>query len=175
MESIDREIMWRQFGASIDMFGSTVQACPDELWAGRLWGDQEQQWVAIGFSQFWYLAFHTLFWLDLYLTGDEEEKFAPPQPFDLTEMEPGGVLPRIYSRDEILGYLDFCRRKCHDLIMGLSQEELYRPCRYPWGEVPWVELQLYNLRHVQEHGAQLRMFLGQQQGIDARWFSKARE
>jgi len=32
---------------------------------------------------------------------------------------------------------------------------------------------LYNLRHVQEHGAQLRMFLGQQAGKSARWVSRA--
>jgi hypothetical protein len=33
---------------------------------------------------------------------------------------------------------------------------------------------MYNLRHVQEHGAQLRLFLGQQAGINARWFGIAR-
>lgn len=35
-----------------------------------------------------------------------------------------------------------------------------RLCQFPWGELPFAELQLYNLRHVQEHGAQQRMFLG---------------
>ena len=41
------------------------------------------------------------------------------------------------------------------------------------GELPFAELQLYNLRHVQEHGAQLRMFLGQQAGKSTRWVSQA--
>jgi hypothetical protein len=31
-------------------------------------------------------------------------------------------------------------------------------------ELPFAELQPYSLRHVQEHAAQLRMFLGQQAG-----------
>lgn len=34
-------------------------------------------------------------------------------------------------------------------------------------DCPFAELQLYNLRHMQEHAAQLRMFLGQQAGKSA--------
>jgi hypothetical protein len=37
-------------------------------------------------------------------------------------------------------------------------------CRFAWGELTFGELQLYNLRHVQEHAAQLSLFLGQQAG-----------
>lgn len=109
---------------------------------------------------FWYLGYHTLFWLDLYLTG-AEEGFAPPAPFDLLEMEAGEMLPRTYARDELLGYLDHCRIKCEATIGALSQEEAYRVCRFAWGEVPFAELLLYTMRHVQEHAAQLLMFLGQ--------------
>ena len=73
--------------------------------------------------------------------------------------------PRLtYSRDELLGYLDHCRRRCQETIDALSSEQANRLCRFPWGELPFGELLLYNLRHVQEHAAQLRMFLGQQAG-----------
>ncbi len=174
MDTIDREILWRQFGAAIDMFGDALRDCPEELWEKRLWEEQPNQFGTSGFSAFWYVGFHTLFWLDLYLSGDEEERFAPPAPFDLTEMDPAGVLPRVYTRDELLAYLAFCRRKCEEAIGALSNEQAYRPCRYPWGEVPYLELQLYNLRHVQEHGAQLRMFLGQEIARSARWAARAR-
>ena len=139
-----------------------------------LWEDQPGQWVAAGFSTFWYLGYHALFWLNLYLTG-AEEGFAPPEPFDLVEMEPGEVLPRTYTRTELLSYLEYCSRKCQETIGDLSEEQAYRLCRFSWGELPFAELQLYNLRHVQEHGAQLRLFLGQQAGKDARWASRARE
>jgi hypothetical protein len=61
--------------------------------------------VASGFSAFSYLCYHTLFWLDLYLTG-AEEGFAPPAPFDLVEMEACEVLPRTYTREEPLDYLE---------------------------------------------------------------------
>ena len=169
---IDNEMLWRQFGAAIDMLGDALRDCPDELWEKRLWEDQPGQWVAAGFPAFWYLGYHALFWLDLYLTG-AEEGFAPPEPFDLVEMEPREVLPRIYTREELLHYLDHCRRRCRETIDAMSDQEAYRSCRFPWGELPFAELQLYSLRHVQEHGAQLRMFLGQQAGKSTEWVSQA--
>ncbi len=154
------------------MFGDALRECPDELWDKQLWGDQPNQWVAAGFSTFWYLGYHTLFWLDLYLTG-AEEGFAPPMPFDVVEMEDGEVLPRTYTRDELLGYLQHCRRRCQEVIGALTPEQASRRCQFAWGELSFAELQLYNLRHVQEHGAQLRMFLGQQTRRAAGWVSGA--
>ena len=81
MTIIDNEMLWRQFSAAIDMLSDALRDCPDELWKQNLWPDQQDQWVAAGFSSFWYLGYHALFWLDLYLTGTEEG-FAPPAPFD---------------------------------------------------------------------------------------------
>ena len=160
MAIIDNGMLWRQFSAAIDMLGDALRDCPDELWETQLWEDRPDQWVAKGFSKFWYLGYHTLFWLDLYLTG-AEEGFAPPAPFDLVEMESGEVLPRTYTRQELLGYLEYCRCRCQETIAGLSVEQAHRVCRFAWGELPFAELLLYNLRHVQEHAAHLGMFLGQ--------------
>ena len=158
---IDKEMLWHQLGTAIDMLRNALRDCPDELWEDRLWEDEPDQWVAAGFSAFWYLGYHTLFWLDLYLTG-AEEGFAPPAPFDLVEMEAGEVLPRTYTRGELLHYLEDCRRRCEETIDDLSDEQAYRLCRFAWGELPFAELLLYTMRHVQEHSAQLLMFLGQQ-------------
>ena len=169
---IDNEMLWHQFGAAIDMLGDALRDCPDELWQKSLWADQPDQWVAAGFSAFWYLGYHTLFWLNLYLTG-AEEGFFPPVPFDLVEMEADEHLPRTYTREELLGYLEYCRQKCQETIGAMSNEQAYQLCRSPWGELPFAELQLYNLRHVQEHAAQLRMFLGQQAGKSTSWVSQA--
>jgi len=108
------------------------------------------------------------------MTG-AEEGFAPPAPFDLVEMETGETLPRTYTREELLGYVEYCRQKCRETIDSLSIDEAYRLCTFPWGELPFAELQLYNLRHMQEHGAQLRMFLGQQAGKSTKWISRAKE
>jgi len=173
MNILDNEMLYRQFGAAIDMLEQALRDCPDELWEKKLWEDQADQRVAAGFSTFWYLGYHALFWLDLYLTG-AEQGFAPPKPFDLVEMEAHENLPRTYTREELLGYLDYCRDRCRQTITGMSAEQASRLCRFAWGEVPFAELQLYNLRHVQEHGAQLRMFLGQQAGKSTKWVARAK-
>jgi hypothetical protein len=161
MTIINNEMLWHQFGAAIDMLDDAIKNCPNELWETQLWDDEPDQWVAKGFSRFWYLCYHTLFWLDLYLTG-AEEGFSPPAPFDLVEMEANETLPRTYSREELLGYLVTCRQNCQAVISAMSQEQANRLCQFSWGEVAFAELQLYNLRHVMEHSTQLQMFLGQQ-------------
>jgi hypothetical protein len=169
MNIINTEILWRQFGATIDMFGSALRDCPEELWQERMWQDAFQEGA---FTKFWYVAYHTLFWLDLYLTGDVEG-FNPPEPFTLDELDPAGVLPpRVYTPEELLGYLAYCRQKCQATIGNLTGEQAQRICKFPWGTLPFAELLLDNLRHVQEHGAQLRMFLGQQAGKSARWIAR---
>lgn len=171
---IDQEMLWRQFSKAIDNFGKAVRDCPDDLWEKRLWEDEPDQWVAKGFGTYWYLCYHTLFWLDLYLTG-AEEGFAPPAPFDLVEMEDGEVLPRVYTREELLTYLDICRQRCQETIFSLTTEKAYHICRFPWGELPFGELLLYNLRHVYEHTAQLLMFLGNHKQNTARQFPRTQE
>lgn len=164
MSIIDNTMLWRQFAAAIDSLGDALRACPDELWEKPLWADEPDQWVAQGFGAFWYLGYHTLFWLDLYLTG-AEEGFAPPPPFDLVEMMDGEVLPRVYTRAELLGYWELCRRRTEAAIGGLTSAEAQRLCAFPWGEVPYGELLLYTMRHVQEHAAQLHMFLGRRLNV----------
>jgi hypothetical protein len=172
MTIIDNKMLWHQFGAAIDTLGDALRDCPNDLWQKRLWVDQPDQWVAAGFSTFWYLGYHALFWLDLYLTG-AEEGFVPPEPFDLVEMEANEPLPRTYTRDELLDYLEQCRRNCQETISAMTTERAYQLCQFPWGELPFAELQLYNLRHVQEHAAQLHLFLGQQAGKSTNWVSRA--
>lgn len=167
MMIIDGEMLWRQFSVAIDSLRDALRDCPDELWGKNLWEDEPDQWVAAGFSAFWYLGYHTLFWLDLYLTG-AEEGFAPPAPFDLVEMEANEVLPRTYGREELLTYLELCRQRCQETIHNLSTEQATRLCQFPWGELPYGELLLYTLRHVQEHAAQLHLFLGQEAGKSTR-------
>jgi len=102
-------ILWGQFGAAIDMLENAMIACPDELWAGP--------------SSFWHVAYHSLFFLDLQLSGSVEG-FAPPAPFDLSELDPDGRLPdRPYTKDELGNYLKHCRRKCRETICGYDRGE----------------------------------------------------
>jgi hypothetical protein len=152
-----KTIIWQQFGAAIDTLDDTLRACPDELWRGRLWETPAER---PEYSQFWYRVYHTLFWLDLYLTG-AEEGFAPPAPFALIEMEEDDLPERPYTKDELQSYLAYARKQCQATIEALTDETAQRRCRFGWGEVSFAELLLYNMRHVQEHAAQLSLLLGQ--------------
>jgi len=164
MEPLWRTALWQQFGATIDMLENALLACPSTHWHGRLWSDHSDHPLPPESAAFWYITYHTLFWLDLYLTGSPEG-FAPPAPFTLSEIDPAGVLPeRPYTRDELHAYLVHLRKKCQTTIAGLSDEKAHQPAAFPWmGEMPmsFFELLLYNMRHVQEHAAQLSLFLGQ--------------
>jgi len=153
--------IWQQFGASIDFLDHTMNACPDDLWQASLWPTPDR---SPEFSQFWYVTYHTLFWLDLYLTGTEEG-FLPPTPFTLIEQydNPPGPLPeRVYTKAELQAYLNDCRQKCKATIDALTDEAIQRRCLFSWGECSFLELLIYNLRHVHGHASQLNMLLGQQ-------------
>jgi hypothetical protein len=163
--------IWQQFGASINFLADTMSACPDQLWLAALWQTPDK---SPEFAQFWYVAYHTLFWLDLYLTG-AEEGFVPPAPFTLIEQDDDGPLPeRVYTKAELMAYLMDCRKKCHATIEALTDEMAQRRCRFGWGECSFLELLVYNLRHVHGHASQLNMLLGQH-GISAPdWVAQAR-
>jgi hypothetical protein len=178
MDSLWRTILWKQFGAAIDMLDNAVLACPDALWRQPCWHDPS---VPSQRAQFWYVAYHALFWLDLYLFGSEEG-FAPPAPFTLGELDDSaGPIPnRPYSRDELHAYLASVRQKCRTTIEQMTDERARQPVHFPWmrdGEVDsYVELQLYNMRHIQEHAAQLSLLLGQH-GVQANddWVTRAKD
>ncbi len=164
MSIINNEMLWRQFAVSIDTFGDALRDCPDELWEGRLWEDQPDQWVAAGF-------------LRVLVSGLPHALLAGPLPDGRGRGLSLRLRPLIWwrwkqakscrtpiRRAELLGYLEHCRRRCQETIGGLSSEDANRLCQFPWGELPFGELLLYTMRHVQEHAAQLHLFLGQQAG-----------
>jgi hypothetical protein len=156
-----KTIVWQQFGAAIDMIENAMHACP-----GDLWSDRSQQ------PEFWYVAYHALFWLDFYLS-DAEEGFTPPAPFTLDEMDPAGLLPeRPYTKDELQSYLDHGRRKCRAAIEGLTEERARQRCAFVRPEMTTAELLLYNMRHVQHHAAQLNLILRRTIDSAPRWVAK---
>jgi hypothetical protein len=156
------EAIRRQFGAAVDMLEKGILECPDGLWS-----DRSQM------PEYWYVAFHTLFWLDYYLYG-REEGFAPPAPFGLEEMDPAGVLPpRVYTKDELRAYLEHCRRTLGAAMDLLERGAASGGYKFRWGEAGPEELMLYNMRHVQHHAAQLYLILRQKTDSAPRWVGAA--
>ncbi len=177
MDSLWRSIVWQQFGAAIDMLDNALVACPDALWRQLVWQDQS---VPSQGAEFWYVAYHALFWLDLYLSGSVEG-FAPPAPFTLEELDPAGIVPaRPYTREALRRYLAYARQKCRAALSSLTDERARQPVNFPWTKgrtFSYLELQLYNMRHVQEHAAQLSLLLGQHgvPGEALDWVTRAKD
>jgi uncharacterized damage-inducible protein DinB len=161
-DTIWKSIVWPQFGAAIEMLENALAACPDELWSDRS-----------RCPEFWYVVYHTLFFLDLYLS-DSLEGFAPPLPFNLDELDPEGLLPeRPYTKEELHTYLEHGRRKCRATIEAMTDEKARQRCGFQWLDLSHAELLLYNMRHVQHHAAQLNLLLRQTVDAAPRWVSRA--
>ena len=171
MDDFWKTVLWQQFGAAIDMLENAMRACPDELWSNT---GEKPAWISKGVVGFWYLVYHTLFWLDFYLS-ESEQGFVPPAPFTLDEMDPSGLLPaRPYTKDELQRYLDHGREKCRAAIEALTDERARALRRLSSGEVNGAELLLYNLRHVQHHAAQLNLLLRQTIDSAPAWVARTR-
>jgi len=147
-----KPILWQQFGAAIDMLENALLACPEELW-----NDRSRR------PEYWYVVFHTLFFLDFYLS-DSPEGFTPPAPFTLDELDPAGLLPeRVYTKGELRAYL-----------AALTEESVGQRCGFERPDVTVSELLLYSMRHVQHHAAQLNLMLRQTIDSAPTWVSKTK-
>jgi hypothetical protein len=150
----------QQFHAAIDMLGNAIQACPDSLWHGQ------------GPGAFWYLAFHTLFFLDAYLSPEGEAKFQPPPPFTRSDIDEDSMPEPAYAKDVLLGYLEHCRKKLDVVMAAMTETWIASPCPFEHRAMSNGELLLYNMRHVQHHAAQLNMRLRQATNSAPKWVSK---
>jgi hypothetical protein len=155
-----KQILWSQFGASIDMLKNAVELCPDSHWNTE--------------TKFWYNAYHCLFFLDYYLSL-EPVNFAPPAPFTLSEFEEGELPERVYTKQELLDYLQYNRNKCRRVIDSLTEETMYNRWVNESKTMDYavVEMLLYNMRHVQHHTAQLNLLLRQNIDDSPQWVRHA--
>ncbi|HEY1387910.1 MAG TPA: DinB family protein [Ktedonobacterales bacterium] len=176
MDPLWRTVLWKQFGAAIDMLDNALAACPDALWRQPVWqNSSDPTWL----TEFWRVAYHAIYWLDLYLDGSEEG-FASPAPYILVEDDAAGALPaQPLSREVVRAYLAYMRQKCRATIESMTDERARQPVSFDWmkeGEVvSYAELQLYCMRHVQEHTARLSLVLGAHgiPGAQIDWVTRA--
>jgi hypothetical protein len=163
MDATWKAALWSQLGGATDMLENAIDACPDEVW-----GDRSRN------PEFWYVVYHTLFFLDYYLS-DSLDDFVPPAPFSLDELDPAGVMPeRVYTKEEMRRYLDHGRAKCRGVVEALTDETAREPRRFSSLDSTLLELLLGTLRHVQHHAAQLNLILRQTVDSAPRWVARAR-
>ena len=160
LKNIFKTVIAPQAAAAIEMLDGAMRICPDAVWSD---GSQ---------PQFWYVAYHALFWLDFY-SSESPNGFAPPPPFDLHEMDPAGLMPkRVFTRDELRAYADHCRRKLRAAMESFTEKRAVAVVRYGNMNLAGLELQVYNLRHVQHHVGQLALMLRQKANLGAPWVDR---
>lgn len=172
----------RSYDSVIDALAKALRDCPDSLWEASLWevrkdqrfvwpvrtvdgafGDTaSQEWLLQVFSVFWNVAYHVLFHIDFYLSG-AILPFDPPPPFREDEHRANVVPNRTYTRAELQTYLTYTRRKAQDTFAALTDEKAAAPLPRESQHAgrPFADLLLDNLLHMQEHAAQMNLFMGQ--------------
>lgn len=149
------------FEDALRLMEAALADCPAELWKTDLWPDEAPAGPGphggLGGSAPWNLAHHALFCLDYDLSG-EFEPHEPPPPFD----EHVWAWPsRVFTKAELLGYIDFCRGKVRRTLDALTEDAAAQPLpsahRYH-GTLFGVIVGGIPL-HVVEHASQIRQFL----------------
>lgn len=151
----------RNFEDSLGLMEAALSDCPDGLWETDLWPDEASMGPAphggLHGSAPWFLGYHALTCLDYDLSG-EFEPWAPPKPFDDNTWS---FPNRMFTKPELLGYIDYCRGRVRGTLDALTEDAAARPLpsthRYRGmlfgvliGGIPV---------HVVEHASQIRQFL----------------
>jgi hypothetical protein len=162
-----QSVIGRQFAAAIQMMRLAIEACPDDLWDDRTDG-----------SPFWHLAYHALYFTDLYLSDDEKSFEARDchegtvhfLPGDYQEF--GGIITtpeEVFTREQLLDYSDHCLEKCEETFDKVTDERVLQRCGFWWYELNVGEFLLNNLRHTQHHAGQLALLLRRRADIGIDW------
>jgi hypothetical protein len=158
-----QDIIQSQYRASLEMLGEAIQKCADDLWYDPGYK-----------NRFWHIAYHALFYTHLYLQNSgqafvpwskhrDEYEFLGPLPWP-PHREPSIGEP--YTREDVLEYLDVCRNEVEERVSSLDLEAASGFDWLPFGK---LELQFYNIRHLQLHTGQLIDRLRNVQGIGIGW------
>jgi len=177
MENSYQETLWKNFAAAIDMLREAITFCPDDLWQTE--------------PKFFYLTYHTVIFLDYYLTNPVKE-FVPALPYTITNSNSlpaeavDDVIPnKFYTRQEILDHLTSIREKCrratilstpdklNERWIDQAEIKLHDLCPALVIGYTVLDIHFYNLRHVQHHVGQLNFLLRQRINNAPGWISQA--
>lgn len=153
--------MASNFEEALRLMEAALTDCPDDLWETDLWPDEAPTGPApdggLHGSSPWFLAYHALMTLDYDLTA-EFEPWDPPQPFDEnTWSHPD----RMFTKAELLGYIDYCRERVHGALDALNEDAAARllPDAHRYRGMLYGVVVGGLPLHVVEHASQIRQFL----------------
>jgi hypothetical protein len=159
------EILRNQMLAALATLNQAINNCPDAEW-NEVHNDAP-------FSQ---VIFHTLIFLDLYLSKDEEDFKAQifhkehKEIFKSYEELEDKLPVELYTREKIDTYFQFCRKKIEAYFGETIKKDPLEKTSFRRG-MSVMELAIYNTRHVQHHAAQLGLRVQQITGKQLKWVS----
>lgn len=137
-----------QYHGALAMVKQAIEICPDEVWTGTAY-PTTTPWV----------AYHALFFSHFYLQPNEAA-------FQRWEKHRAGSEADSYTRAEMLEYWAMCDGMIDE---GIDRLNLDAPeCGFPWYDMPKLDHQIMNIRHIQEHAGQLAERL-RHAGVEMDW------
>ena len=138
------ESILSQFRASLAMLQRVIEICPEELWLNRSYR-----------SRSWHIAYHSLFYTNLYSYASEAEFTPWPKHQTACRLLGGSeedlVSAQPYSRAELLCYHQIC---CAAVERNVAMLPFNASSGFDWLPMNRFELHLYSLRHIQHHTGQ---------------------
>ena len=153
-----------QINASLQMLGAAIQGCDEERW--------HEPVAKMSFAQ---LAFHTLFYTDLYLGPNidamKAQAFHQEYASSFGDYEELANQPQTtrYERNFIDAYLPFVAEKAQQAIQRETPETLEQPADFPWLKMNRFELHPYNIRHINYHVGQFSLLGLQEKNQSLAW------
>jgi len=147
MLELYKQLVVSQFEAALAMVNQCISACPPEHWESKIANDT-----------FSYVAYHTLFYADLYLSRTEEA-FQRREIHQRGGDERGEAVSPGVSKEELLADVPVVRKKLLDTLAAETAESLAGPSGFSWRKTSRGELHIYNLRHVQHHTGAMYAYL----------------
>jgi hypothetical protein len=144
------KIIQSQYFAALEMLKHAIVKCPAALWSAP--GDKDKVWCK---------AYHALFYAHLYLQTTEKDFTPWEKHHDPDTGEP-------FTQAEVLEYLAFVQKQVIAQVQALNLEAESGFHWLPFGK---LELQLYNIRHIQQHAGELYERLGTRENIELDWVS----
>jgi hypothetical protein len=156
-------IIQSQYRAALDMLRAAIRACPDDLWLDSSYTNPA-----------WHIAYHVLFYTHLYLQESgatfspwqhhrPEYEFLGPIPWEQNRK------PRVeepYTKDEVLAFFEVCWK---EVELRVPAADLEAESGFDWLPFSKLELQFYNIRHLQHHTGQLSERIRTRTGVGIGW------
>lgn len=165
MVDLYQKVVASQIAAALQMFEECITKCPSAHWDDP-----------VGRYPFWMVAYHTLCWVDMYLSVNEgswqpesgETGLHPKGIGELHEEYPS----RRFDQAELIRYLEKCRIKLRTTMAAETETSLAGPSGFIRHPFTRAELHIYNLRHLAHHTGQLTAYL-RRIHVETTWVKRA--